>query len=333
MRVRRAPVLSLAAVALVLLAGCSGQEEPASGGGTAAEERESPLTPYFDAVYGGDLSEEEQQARFEEQQREQEEIVAQCMQDEGFEYTPADNGSFSTSDGSEYRPEDRDWVEQYGYGAINSPFNEQPPPEEEYVDPNADYVMSLSESEQQAFNEALYGPPVPEDQMSEDGSYEYDWEASGCTGRAQHEVTGEDPSQSEEFRPLFDAINELYETAASSPDMTALDAEWAACMDAAGQPGFSVQADAQNSIYEEQSALYEDAGSGELGEAPPPQPGDAVFDALAEKEVELALVDLDCREETDYRDRAADVMFEIEEQFVADHQAELDALVAAAEQD
>ncbi len=55
--------------------------------------------------------------------------------------------------------------------------------------------------------------------------------------------------------------------------------------------------------------------------------------ALGEEEVELALADLGCREETDYRQKAQDIQFELEEQFIADHESELEALRAAAEQD
>ena len=44
--------------------------------------------------------------------------------------------------------------------------------EEEQVDPNADYVASLSESEQMAFYEALHGPMPDEDEMSEGGEFE-----------------------------------------------------------------------------------------------------------------------------------------------------------------
>jgi len=331
MRIRRSSAALSAATALaLLLAGCSGSddEKPA-----AAAEQESPLTEYMNAVYGGDLSPEEQEAKYAEELEAQELLVAECMQEQGFEYTPnASAGSFSVGDGTEYQPDEREWVGQYGYGAVNSPYNEEPVPEEEYVDPNGDYVMTLSESEQTAFYEALYGPTPSEEEMSEDGSYEYDWATAGCQGAAQHEVAGEDPSESDEFKPLFDALNEFYEDMATAPAMADLDAEWAACMDAAGQGGFTAQVDAQNSIYEDMNALYEEMPVSDDGSMTG-EPDQAARDALAEREVELALADLDCREETDYRDRSAEVSRELEQQFVDDHKAELDALKAAAEQD
>ena len=50
-------------------------------------------------------------------------------------------------------------------------------------------------------------------------------------------------------------------------------------------------------------------------------------------EVELALADLDCREETDYTDRSTDIARDAEQQFVDDHRSELEAMKAAAEQE
>ncbi len=326
-----APLSALAALAL-LLSGCSGSDGEAAGATDAAEET-SPLTEYLDAVYGGELSPEEQEREFAEQQERTEELVAQCMQEQGFEYRPATAaGTVVSGEDVEWEPDDREWVAQYGYGAVNSPYSEDPAPEEEFVDPNADYVASLSESEQTAFYEALHGPVPDEEELAEDGSYEYDWTQAGCYGAAQHEVAGEDPAQSEEFKPLFDAINELYSGTASWPGMSELDGEWAACMDAAGHGGHATQADAQNSVYDDLNEVYEDVGTSEDG-TPTGEPDQAALDALAEREVELALADLDCREEVDYRDRSTQITREVEEQFIEDHRAELDALVAAAERD
>ncbi|UOY00804.1 hypothetical protein [Blastococcus sp. PRF04-17] len=337
MHIRRAaaPLCGLAALAL-LLSGCSGSDGD-DARDPAASEQESPLQKYLNAAYGGDLSPEEQEEKYAEQQRQIEELVAQCMQDEGFEYTPAtDSGAFYVGDDTEWKPDDREWVSQYGYGAVNSPFgspfDSEPVPEEEYVDPNADYVASLSESEQMAFYEALYGVPPEEEEMSEEGQYEYDWTQAGCQGAAQHEVAGEDPSQSEEFKPLFDAINDLYSDHSSWPGMAELDAEWASCMEDAGQGGHASPMEAQNSIHEEMNKLYESVGMPEEDATAAPEPDRAATEALAEREVELALADLDCREEIDYGDRQAEITRTVEQRFIDDHKAELDAMVASVEQ-
>ncbi len=102
MRIRRAtaPLSALAALAL-LLTGCSGSDEDATGASEEAEQT-SPLSEYLSAVYGGDLSPEEQEKKFAEEQRETEELVARCMQEEGFEYTPTtSSGAFYGGDGTD----------------------------------------------------------------------------------------------------------------------------------------------------------------------------------------------------------------------------------------
>jgi hypothetical protein len=44
------------------------------------------------------------------------------------------------------------------------------------------------------------------------------------------------------------------------------------------------------------------------------------------------VADLGCREKTDYRQQQLKIQFAAEEQFIADHKEELDALKARAEQ-
>ncbi|WP_432564144.1 hypothetical protein [Kineococcus sp. SYSU DK003] len=330
MRGPRHTLSALSLAAACLLGACSAS--PAQGEVPEEEERTSPLTAYFEAFYGGDLSEAEQQARFEEENRKTEELVAQCMSEQGFEYTPnTSSSSVSFGSSEEWNPDDREWVSRYGYGLVNWPGREQAeeaPVEEEYVDPNSDYVASLTESEQVAYSEALSGPQPTEEELAamEDGTWEWDWTKGGCYGQAQHEVQGEDPLQSEQFKGLQDEINAFYEDQPSWPGLAEVDAAWSDCMSQAGYPGFAVQFDAQNSLNEEQNAIYE-AADPETGEV-----DEAAQDALAQKEVELALADLDCREQTDYRRKYEDVTFAQEQRFVDDHRAELEAVKAAAEQ-
>lgn len=306
---------------LIALTGCSGSDT-----GSASEEPQSPLAEYLSAAWGGDLSEEEQQERFEEDNKQREELVAQCMTEAGFEYIPvADAGYIVSGDDVVWEPDEREWVAQYGYGMVTWPgMDDTTAPEEEYVDPNQDYVSSLTESEQTAYYEVLYGPSIPEEEMDEDGSYEWDWTQSGCHGWAQHEMQGDDPLTSDEHKPLMDAINEFYTDVQNAPELADLNAEWAACMDEAGHSGFVAQADAQTSVSDDLNAYYE--SQTEWIE------DDPALAELGEREVELALADLDCREETDYRDQQAEITAALEEQFIADHKAELDAFKATAEQ-
>ncbi|MDI6943670.1 MULTISPECIES: hypothetical protein [Microbacterium] len=342
-------LVASAAILTATLAGCSQQ----GGGEPELSWEDSPLNEYTAAVYGSDLSPEEQQKQMDEQTREIEERTAECMQAEGFEYVPnLQNGGVVFEDDGVWDPESREWVAQYGYGMFNDPWQDQPQPEpEEYVDPNQEYIESLSESEQLAYNETLYGEQPSEDEMNDP---EFDWDAfyetadRGCNGEASDEVYGSNlwDKLYEEFEPLMTKMDELYTTVQESPEMVELDAEWASCMADAGHAGYTKQADPmnelsekQNAFYEEQNAAYEDfdfenASEEELAaleeQSDPTQTPE--WKELAEKEIEIALVDLDCREKTDYRDASLRIQFELEEQFIADNKTELEAYKAAAEQ-
>ena len=329
------PLAVVAASALALtLAGCSG------GAGAELTYEDSPLSKYLSAAYGGDLSPEEQQKQFEEQQRKQEDLMAECMAKEGFEYTPnVQNGGMVFSDDDvKWEPDSKEWVEKYGYGMVNNPFTTEGSSDQgqEYVDPNQDYLDSLSESERNAFYETAYGVPPTDEEIGEDGSYEYNWEESGCQGWAQHELQGDDPWQSDEFAELRDKMTELWSSTQDAPEYTALNAEWASCMADKGEPGFTVQSEAQQSISDEQNKIYETAygdGSTEIDpetfEDPSTSPE---MKALGDKEIALALVDLACRQKTDYTEQALKIQFAQEEKFIKDNKADLEAFKAAAEQ-
>lgn len=286
---------------------------------------DSPLSVYLNGQAG--MSEEEMQEHFTEQQEQIEELVAACMTDEGFEYIPVDqsqNGGIIFS-GDEWKPDDREWVEQYGYGAVNYPGRDTPvDPDQEFVDPNQDYVMSLSESEQAAYYETLYGPQPTEEELNSDGGYEYDPENAGCYGSAQVEVQGTDPYSAEEHKPVMEAINEFYTGVQNDPALAELNAAWSSCMADAGFSGFATQPDAQNSIYDEINEYYESQTE--------PVEDDPELAAIGEREIELAVPDLECREQTDYRQESLRIQFELEEKFVQEHKAELEALKAALEQ-
>lgn len=341
---RTVPLISVAAVAALVLTGCTGGD----GTPTADDWANSPLNRYLSASWGGELSEEEQERQFAEQQRQSEEIIAECMSEQGFEYNPVDysGGIFYSGDGEEWNPESREWVAQWGYGAVNWPgkqeMEEAPMPDEEWVDPNQDYVESLSESEQAAYYEALYGPQPTEEELNEDGSYEWNWENAGCQGVAQNEIYGsQDLWNDDEFADLFAAMERLWQDIENDPRNVELDAAWSSCMADAGYSGFTKQYDAQQSIYDEMNALWENGP--EWDESLPEEEMNRIWEEydkqvqeemapIAEREIALALADLDCREETDYRAQKLEIQFEIEEQFVNDHKAELEAFKAAAEQ-
>lgn len=340
---RTVPLFATIVVAALALTACTN-----SGDNPSADDwQNSPLNKYLAAAWGGDLSQEEQERRMNDQQKQAEDLVAACMSEQGFDYTPVDySGMTSYSTGDEWKPDSREWVAQWGYGAIDWPgkaeMEAEPVPDQEFVDPNQEYRESLSESEATAYDEALYGAPVPDDAIGEDGSYEYDWEQSGCQGKAHHEVYGAQGLwDDEQFADLTAAMNKMYEDIESDPRNVELDQEWSSCMTDAGHPGFVKQWDAQQSIYDEMNSFWENGP--EWDDSKSEEENSRVFEdynaqiekemqPLKDTEIELALADLDCREKTDYRGKKTKIQWELEEQFIADHKAELEAFKAAAEQ-
>ncbi len=310
---------ALAIGAALVLSGCG-----VIGGPEKLDPEKSPLSEYMSAFYG-----EQDQEFYDKQAAEVEKLVAACMADEGFEYIPVDQTQYSSGGGS-YADADTDteeWVAQYGYMANLTPEEQ----EEiwggnsggEFVDPNQDYVASLSESEMTAYYEVLYGVPPTEEEMNDDGSYEYNWEDGGCYGVSQHEVSGEQAYDQDQFKPIFDAMGKLYEDQAKDPRMKELETKWSSCMADAGYT-FKAKQDAAQSVYDQQNEFWEDNPNGE-------SPTDEQTKKWREDEIEVALADFKCAEKVDYTQQQLTVQFELEKQFIIDHKAELDELVAFQE--
>lgn len=315
-------------ISVLALSGCSAAGGSGTGGELSYED--SPLATYTTALYG-DIDQE----KFEAQQAEVEELVAACMKEEGFEYVPntQNGGVVMSSDDMEDR-ETEEWVASNGYGMIQSAeqMAEQQAQSEEYVDPNADYTASLSESEQAAFYETLYGPGPSEEEMEAmeagDGSYEYNWETAGCQGAAQNEVQGgaQDAYNDPKFAGLFEKMNELYTKAMEQPAVKALDAKWADCMADAGYSEFTSKSEAMMSISDAQNEFYENQEFDESGV--PVAPDEAAMEELRQKEIDVALADFRCSEKLDYMQKSLEAQFALETQFVQDNKSELDALLA-----
>jgi len=254
-----APLVAVFAAAALALTACGGDP----GGGELSYE-DSPLNKYFNAGFGGDMDPDEQQRQFEQMQKEVEELTAACMAKEGFDYVPVDysqSGRGVVFDNDTYQPDSRDWVAQYGYGAINDPYADRMPeePTQELVNPNQKYIESLSESEQAAYYEALYGPPYEEVPLEPGGAVIEAPTPEGCANKAWEEAYGGQQSvyNDEQFKPLMDAMQVMYENSQNDPKIAELDGAWASCMADAGESGFIKQNDAQESIYNELNKLYE----------------------------------------------------------------------------
>ena len=264
-----------------------------------------------------------------------EEIVAACMQDEGFEYTPQDTSgmskSFDDSDDGMPAWDSLEFAEQYGYGATTSqdmPMNQGDG--EEWVDPNADYVATMSETEQAG---VLRGPlrsrrrcprSRPTRRRPRRQAQEYDWTTAGCQGKAQHEVyeagqIWDDP----EFKDLTDAMNELWQDAQTDERTTQAYAKWAECMADAGYD-FANPQEAQDSIYDLTNEIPYDEETGTQDEA--------ALAEIREQEIATAVADRTCQDSTGSGRAALEAQFAIEQDFIDAHKDELDAMVEKAAQ-
>lgn len=319
------------AIAALALSGCSSAK-----GGSNAEVEEGPLDKYLSVLWDG---EEYTQEKLDKDQLKIEELVAECMTKEGFEYKPntQSGGVVISSEDEQDGPAwgSEEFVKEYGYGIVNWPgMNDQPEePGEEQVDPNQKYVESLSDSEQQAFYEVLYGPGPTEEQMAEmeeGGGYTSDWTQEGCQGAARHEISQEAQGaqaayEDPEFADLFEAMNEVWGMEPSE-EMTALNTEWAACMADSGYGQFSTPDDAQNSVMEASNELY---GGGEYVEGEEPkEPSKEKMDELKKLEIETAVADFECKDKVGYEKKSTKIMHAQEQKFVDEHKAELDAMLA-----
>lgn len=319
----RTPLVSVVAagcLALVLGACSPGGNGPTDDASLSYED--SPLSPYFEKI-GGTPDDEAAQ---EEKARQVEELVATCMQEQGFEYTPQDvSGMFMRSTEDEDGPawDSLEWAEQYGYGMTTSSEAYPTDEESEWVDPNADYVAGMSEGEQQAFYAALYGEPQDEPTGEEGEEVEYDWTTAGCQGEAQHEIYEAGQIWSDpEYEELMDELSELYVNPAEDDALAEVRRAWAQCMADEGYD-FATPDDAVNSIVEAQNEIPFDETTGTQDEA--------ALDELKTTEIATAVADRTCQNETKYAQKQLQVQFDREEEFISAHKAELDAMVAKVE--
>jgi len=259
-----------------------------------------------------------------------EELIAECMRGFGFEYLP-DLGSsrFSITSGvlDQTRPDDREWVAQYGFGVVSGHRTVATGQERVGVDPNQEFVDSLTDAERAAYLLALDGPdiePPPDDATAAEIE---DWLfGTGCAGTAERQARSESPlflRDSDEFAPLHAAISELNDRVREHPATLAALADWTNCMADAGHPGFEHPSSAAFQIAIEVFNIRM------FAEDPNNIPGLAV---IREREIDTALADYDCRQQTSFQNRMDAAAYELEAQFVADHRATLEAYRTAAAQ-
>lgn len=234
MRVRR---VGIGAVALVALAACGG-----GGGGDGSDV--SPMDSPLGELMGWSDFDPVESRR---QELAIEEAVVACMREEGFEYQPQDfQSQFDSGESEEdfalMQESPEAYGEKYGYGVVrNYELYEEPYigedgggfPGDSYVDPNEDYVNSLSDGERDAYYEVLWGPPQEAQEFDEadpDGTEAFispPLEEQGCQGKARFEVMGDDPMNDPEIQ---EALNEVFSAGQDDPRLETAEDDWSDCM-------------------------------------------------------------------------------------------------------
>lgn len=312
----RYPIRTLLVLS-VILTGCGNQQDS-----TQPTVTEGPFDRYLSELSGAQLHNVEEA---NEESVRLEELIATCMTKEGFDYIPdTELSHFSITEDDPNDPQEGtlEFAQQYGYGIMDSPqryaIEAQAKAWKEHVDPNQEYIDSLSASEQNAYIETLYGAGVASSEQDPDENNN----AFGCQGWATKQIQSEKkPSawDDPDFAEFLNTGEELYREALATPEGQSLDGEWSDCMADAGFPDIPSRADALEKINQAQMELFGNSGK---------QPEEALVKELQATEIEQAVADWNCAASINYDERFEQIHFDVQQAFVDAHKEQLDALVA-----
>lgn len=286
-------ILVLAAVALA--AGCSGGSDATTttddglGGGPLAQ------------LLGYDISPADSRANELKVQQ----AIAECMKGEGWEYQPVDFSSQNTNldEFDEQLSDPVGYGTKYGYGVVRGYDLGQEQSATAFVDPNTEYVNSLSTDEMDSYNVSLYGR-APEAAVGDEEVAPLPLEQQGCYGQAQAEVYGDSPLADVDVSARLD---ELTTDAQNDPKILDAYDAWAACMtERDGSYEFATPDEIYNYLYDKLAAAQgfgDQAASGFVrgvnpGDTLPEVDQDAI-EALRAEEMQIWTDDQACQVETD----------------------------------
>lgn len=374
-------VLSMSLV--VLVAACSGDDEGADTTTAAAAGEDTSTTSDTGSTDGADdagsddaetladyfgginFSDDPEAAEAEARQIEADiqEDIRRCMAEQGFEYLPAlpPEGAFTFA-----QEDQREFAETRGFG-VTTLFGDDGIVEEteEWVDPNEERIAAMSESEQEAYFEALHGSPEDQETITEvdpETGEEITYSGGfggGCSGEAYEAAYGDQAGQSEMWEELGPALEDMYARVEADPRIIAVNEEWAACMAESGHD-YASRSDMYEQVFTDLQARFDEIVGPDGGFVDPlegmtqaeidaffeestEEEIDAFFadqeqtqldavdqealEALQQEEIGIAVADLDCAE--GYDDRYVEVAQEYESDFIADNRATLEEIRGA----
>jgi hypothetical protein len=271
------------------------------------------------------------------------------MRDLGFEYEPVDYAAVANPEDDLQFSDPKAFGEKYGYGIMrNYELYEtgEPVVDNGFVDPNAEYVNSLTPDEQNAYNEALYGKQafvestVPVDTAAAVAAPTL--EQQGCNGQAYAEVYGNNPGDDPEIQQV---LSDYYENLTNDPRLDEADRNWQTCMSQTfDERGVDPAPDDPNRMYEVvdglkmevvevanqaemdeyfnsgepvYSATSDESGRGRVYLGQPEVLDGAEIDRLTGIEVELWKQDQSCQEEAKIAEITRQLELEVVDQLVS----------------
>jgi len=341
-------------ISALVMAACAPTDLGFEAPGTAMGTQWGPLDEFRFRISGRhpDASAEEIQAAELVNVRARQEFIAACMSEQGFTYIPF-VGNIQVSRGTEVVDavdwESREFAEEYGFA-----FSINPPPAigafHSFVDGSGDpnwgeFRDAMSLAERNAWDEALMGPAG----ANWIGSVDFmDFENRGCSGAADLAVGIW--AQPDAFAAINNEINILQQSIllGQFPEIIELEADWGACMADQGFGGFQSLTQLRESLHDEWQGLLGrrvewgwggGTGGSPIGRTPnitvEPSggqiPDTRIIEAQRERERAAATASWDCRVEVQYDQRLNEVNYRIQNEFIDQHRAELDAWEEHAE--
>ncbi|MCP3989627.1 MAG: hypothetical protein GY724_11170 [Actinomycetia bacterium] len=230
-------------VMVVVSAACGGDTIE-----TTDAAQESPIAEFLGQPSGFGFGDDDQaaaQAAFEEQERARQEVIAACMKEEGFEYIPIDPGEFMFFDGdSDLEYGSKEWTAKFGFGITTQRFSQaEVGPDlvgfddsrfrdQEHNDPNQAIVEAMSEAEQEAYYEALYGDQdaftfdetLSEEEIEEQME-DFTFEPGGCEGEG---YTGDNMNRF--YMDFSEDLDAMYERMQADPRIVEAEKEISDCV-------------------------------------------------------------------------------------------------------
>jgi len=308
------------------------------------DERITPLSAFFTEGAGGEPTQADREQAANDF-RHQEQLIADCMHTQGFEYIQRDynqavDAKVKNTEAFDLPPDQ--YAERWGYGISTidpSQFKAEVPD-----DPNSAIVEALSPEARTAYDIAMYGVDLSRQggivSLGQGGAAVARPMGSsldspvpdGCQTRALREVYGEDfEGREKPASAEFDALNEemgaLWDRVVNDPRVVAAKGGWADCMADAGHPEATDPDNAAQLVIDRFSALYgvDPSHFKEVrgGKSPAlQQPDPAALAEVQSYERALAVADRHCK--AAYDDAVFSVQTEVENRFIDENRAELE---------